>query len=88
MVIQIIIVIVIKNFYDDNNNSNSKTLKHNFPRIFTLFAAQIKRIQNKQIVITIVFLNLNLTEDVHIKQPEGHPDYNKTFLTLSIDLLI
>ena len=51
MVILTIIVIVIKNF-NDNNNCNSKTLKHNFLRIFISFATQKKlkekkRLQNK-----------------------------------------
>ena len=52
VILIIIIVIVIKNFNDNNNNCNSKTLKHNFLRIFTFFATQKKlkekkRLQNK-----------------------------------------
>ena len=52
MVILTIIVIIIKNFNYNNNICNSKTLKHNFLRIFTFFATQKKlkekkRLQNK-----------------------------------------
>ena len=43
MVILTIIVMVIKYFNYNNNNCNSKTLKHNYLRIFTSSATHKKK---------------------------------------------
>jgi len=75
MVILTIIVIIIKNFNYNNNICNSKTLKHNFLRIFTFFATQ-KKLKEKKRLQNKTNWYSNLTKEVYMKPPERHPDYN------------
>ena len=66
----------------DFKETFSPNLKHDSLRIFTAFAAQ-KIFKREQIDINAAYLNANLTEEVYMKPPEGHLDYNNKFWKLN-----
>jgi len=66
----------------DFYNTFSPTLKHDSIRILTSISAQ-KNFNIEQIDINAAYLNEKLNENIYMKPPEGHNDYNKCFWKLN-----
>jgi len=65
----------------DYKETFAPTLKQDSIRIFTAIATQ-NNFEINQIDITVTYLNAELNEDLYIKPPKGHEDYNNKFWKL------
>jgi len=53
------------------------------PLEYSLLLLHKKNFKIEQIDINAAYLNANLTKEVYMKPPEGHPDYNKKLWKLN-----
>lgn len=60
----------------DYYDTFAPTLKHDSIKILTTIATK-NNINIEQIDINAAYLNAMLKEEIYMKAPEGHPDFNK-----------
>jgi len=66
----------------DYHDTFAPTLKHDSIRILTAIATK-NNFNIEQIDINAAYLNARLKEEIYMKAPEGHPDFNKNYLKLN-----
>jgi len=62
----------------DIHDTFAPTLKHDSIRILTSIVAQ-NNFNIEQFDINASYLNAKISEDIYMKLPEGHPDFNKKY---------